>query len=41
MRLACQTRIASDKQDVTVTKMTGFSGKGRTPVAGAGAPPSR
>ena len=41
MRLACQTRVASDKQDVTVTKMSGFSGKGRVPVPGPGAPPSR
>ncbi len=37
-RLACQTRIDSDRQDVTVTKMTGFLGKGRVPVAGPGTP---
>jgi ferredoxin len=32
MRLACQARIASDRHDLVVTKMTGTYGKGRTPV---------
>jgi ferredoxin len=35
-RLACQARLAGDRHDVRVTKMTGFSGKGRTPVPGPG-----
>ncbi len=37
MRLACQARIADDRTEVIrITKMTGFLGKGRTPVPGPG-----
>lgn len=40
MRLACQARIAHDRVEVIrVTKMTGFLGKGRTPVPGPGIKP--
>lgn len=35
MRLACQARIASDRHDIVVTKMTGFYGKGRVPTTPA------
>jgi ferredoxin len=31
-RLACQAVIASDRFDITVVKMEGFSGKGRRPL---------
>lgn len=31
VRLACQVQIASDRHDVTVTKMDGFAGKGTRP----------
>jgi ferredoxin len=40
MRLACQTRTFSERKDVTVTKMTGFLGKGRAPVPGPGITPT-
>lgn len=33
MRLACQVLVASDRHDVAVTKMEGFSGKGTRPQA--------
>lgn len=39
-RLACQTRIVSDKHDLRVTKMTGMYGKGTVPVEGPGTPAS-
>ena len=32
MRLACQARVASDRADVTATKMEGFLGKGDVPL---------
>jgi ferredoxin len=33
MRLACQARLTSDRYDVRVTKLEGFSGKGPVPLA--------
>ena|SRR5688572_18015215 len=35
-RLACQTKVASERLDVRVTKMDGFYGKGKRPVPGPG-----
>ena len=32
MRLSCQAQVASDRADVTVTKMDGYLGKGDVPV---------
>ena len=36
MRLACQAQLASDRHDLVVTKMAGFSGKGTRPQPGPG-----